>query len=379
MTEKQEGSSARQVPIVEEDFAELLVKFRTKAEVALNIAENISHTGGANVFEEPENLARRLTAWSTEIAPAKRKLIIEQWFAEKGIPVTSDILHRAGMTTQELDDHAADKTDEEAPVKYVYDTDTRQIRMTKKGEPGGTLSQAERLKDLANPDKGGGQEPPFIVGEEGTLQPNPQAKLGGVEFLAWDAIRRAQERGQPVDPLEEMARATENIQRYKEVFGSGSEKTRSSEMPAWLENPAEFFKMMKGLSGESEAVTELRANIQSMQEQLHKNEVEAQQRQVSALSQQVKDLGDKIDNIQNAPARGKSELDILSELTKEGLSLLKSELPSVRGDIRSAFGSIELPAKKSAQDRAERVGRYKKSLKDDEELIEVGKRLFLSE
>ena len=71
-----EESSARQVRIVEEDFAELLKKFRTKDDMARNIAENISHTGGANVFEESENLARRLTAWSTEIAPAKRKLII---------------------------------------------------------------------------------------------------------------------------------------------------------------------------------------------------------------------------------------------------------------------------------------------------------------
>ena len=123
----------------------------------------------------------------------------------------------------------------------------------------------------------------------------------------------------------------------------------------------------------------MRATIESLRDQLHKEEVETQKRQVSQLSQQVKDLGDKIDNIQNAPARGKSELDILSELTKEGIDLLKSELPSVRGDIRSAIGSIELPAKKSAQDRAERVGRYKKSLKSDEELIEVGKRLFLSE
>jgi hypothetical protein len=138
-----EESSARQVRIVEEDFAELLKKFRTKDDMAGNIAENISHTGGANVFEESENLARRLTAWSTEIAPAKRKLIIEQWFAEKGIPVTSDILHRAGMAAQGLDDHAADQAEEEAPVRYVYDVETHQIRMTKQGEPGGTLAQAE--------------------------------------------------------------------------------------------------------------------------------------------------------------------------------------------------------------------------------------------
>jgi len=370
-----ELSEARKVPIVEEDFAILLQKFRTKDDIAQNIAENISHTGGANVFEEPENLARRLTAWSTEIAPAKRKLIIEQWFAEKGIPVLPITLLRAGMSTSELEDKASEKEEEEAPVKYVYDTDSHQIRMAKKGEPGGTLSQAERLKELANPDKSVGQEPPFIVGETGRLQPNPQAKLGAVELLAFDAIRKAEERGEKPDPLDEMARATENIQKYKEIFSG--EKTNPIGMPSWLENPAEFFKMIKGLSGESEAVAELRVTIESLRDQLHVKEVEEQKRMVSNLSQQVKDLADKIDTLNTTPAQGKSELDVLSEITREGLNLLKSELPSVRSDIRSAIGSIELPAKKNPEERAERVNRYKKSIETDEELVEAGKRLFL--
>ena len=377
MTDKPEENETRKTPIVEEDFAELLTKFKINEGAANNIAENISHTGGANVFEEPENLSRRLTAWSSEIAPAKRKLIIEQWFAEKGILLTPDILSRAGMTTTELEDKATDQAEEEAPVRYVYDTDSHQIRMTKKGEPGGTLAQAERLLELANPPPADNQEPPFIVGAEGTLQPNPQAKLGAVELLAYNAIRKAEARGESPNPLDAMAQASEEIQKYKDIFGSG-EKTVSSSLPAWMGNPTEFFQMMKGLSGESEAVTELRGTIQSLQEQLHKNEVEVQQRQVSALSQQVKDLGDKMDDIKNAPAQGKSELDILLELTKEGIGLLKSELPSVRGDIRSALGSIDLPAKKSPDARAARKERYKKSIETDEELLEVGKRLFLS-
>jgi len=370
-----EQNSPKLVPIVEEDFAELLKKFRTKDDMALNIAENISHTGGANVFEEPENLARRLTAWSTEIAPAKRKLIIEQWFAEKGIPVTHDILQRAGMTTTELEDKDTENVEDVSPVRYLYDTDSRQIRMTKKGEPGGTLAQAERLKDLANPTTTDVQEPAFIVGEEGKLQPNPNAKLGAVELLAFGAIRKSEERGEKPDPLEEMARATENMQRYKEIFGG--QKPTSSELPPWLGNPAEFLKMIKDLSGDSEAVAELRATVDTLREQLHNEEVAAQKNLITTLSQQVKDLGDKIDNVQNSPGNSKSELDVLSDITREGLNLLKSELPSVRSDIRSAIGSIDLPAKKSPAVRAERVDRYKKSIATDEELVEVGKRLFL--
>ena len=375
MTNNPEENETRKTPIVEEDFAILLSKFKVNELQAHNIAENISHTGGENVFEDPESLTRRLTAWSSEIAPAKRKLIMEQWFAEKGILLTPGLLNRAGMTSTELEDRATEQAEGEVPVRYVYDTDSLQIRMTKKGEPGGTLAQAERLKELANPDKSGGQEPAFIVGEEGALQPNPQAKLGAVELLAFEAIKKAEARGETPDQLEEMARATENIQKYKDIFGGG--KAASSEMPSWLENPADFLKMIKSISGESEAVTELRGTITTLQDELHTKEVEEQKRMVLTLSQQVKDLADKIDAINTTTPQGKSELDILSEITREGLSLLKSELPSVRGDIRAAVGSIDLPSPKTPAERAERVTRHKKSVKSDEELVEVGKRLFL--
>ncbi|MBU0846606.1 hypothetical protein KKH23_05400, partial [Patescibacteria group bacterium] len=132
---RQTEGEARTVPIVEEDFATLLGKFKIKDDLAANIAENISHTGGANVFEEPELLTKRLVAWSGEIAPAKRKLVIEQWFAEKGIEVSPALIKKAGMST----DHAKEAEDGEKDgdeVKYVYDAEKKQVRMVKQNEPG---------------------------------------------------------------------------------------------------------------------------------------------------------------------------------------------------------------------------------------------------
>ncbi|HUU65029.1 MAG TPA: hypothetical protein VMW37_02885 [Dehalococcoidales bacterium] len=70
------GNMAREVPIVEDDFATLLKEFKVRADLATNIAENISHTGGPRVFEDPEILLRRLTMWSSDIPPARRKNII---------------------------------------------------------------------------------------------------------------------------------------------------------------------------------------------------------------------------------------------------------------------------------------------------------------
>jgi hypothetical protein len=65
-----EKGTAREVPIVEEDFATLLNKFKIRDDLAANIAENISHTGGPRVFEDSEILLKRLTMWSSDIPPA---------------------------------------------------------------------------------------------------------------------------------------------------------------------------------------------------------------------------------------------------------------------------------------------------------------------
>jgi hypothetical protein len=56
-----EEEHAREVPIVEDDFAALLKKFKIKADLSANIAENISHTGGPSVFEDAEILIKRLS------------------------------------------------------------------------------------------------------------------------------------------------------------------------------------------------------------------------------------------------------------------------------------------------------------------------------
>ncbi|GAJ06707.1 unnamed protein product, partial [marine sediment metagenome] len=117
----------REVPIVEEDFATLLRKFRIKPEVATNISENISHIGGQTVFEDPGLLIKKLAAWSTEISPAKRKLIIEQWFAERGIEVPEEVIEKAGRGPSELKGEA--KAKEEAERIYVVDPDTAIIRL----------------------------------------------------------------------------------------------------------------------------------------------------------------------------------------------------------------------------------------------------------
>ena len=164
----EEKGSAREVPIVEEDFATLLKKFKIRADLAANIAENISHTGGPRVFEDPEILLYRLSSWSSDIPPARRKNIIEQWFAERGVDIPPDIQQRAGMTAEQIRE-TDKKTKEggEVEVRYIYDTDVKQVRMAKEGERGGTLAQAKELKKMAEESEGAGTESPFVQDGEG--------------------------------------------------------------------------------------------------------------------------------------------------------------------------------------------------------------------
>ena len=132
-----DGSTAREVPIVEEDFTTLLQKFRVKDGLATNIAENVSLTGGPKVFEEPELLLKRLTTWSSDIPPGMRKNIIEQWFAEKGIDISPEVQLKVGMTTDQTPKGEV-VTKEGTGVRYVFDEEKRVVRMAKKDEGGGT-------------------------------------------------------------------------------------------------------------------------------------------------------------------------------------------------------------------------------------------------
>jgi len=217
----------RQVPIVEEDFATLLGKFRIKPEVATNISNNISHIGGQTVFENPELLTKKLASWSTEISPAKRKLIIEQWFAERGIEVPEEVIEKAGKGSDELRKEARGKS--EAENIYYVEPDTAIIRLAAGNEKATTLSEAKELQKLIKKDleearkrqeeEGGGKEPAFVLGEKGGWTLNPKARIGFGEFAVFQMYQDSLNKGEPIDPIEELAKREEASVRLKEAMG----------------------------------------------------------------------------------------------------------------------------------------------------------------
>lgn len=401
----EEKPSAREVPIVEEDFATLLRKFKIKADLATNIAENISHTGGPRVFEDPELLLKRLAAWSSDITPAKRKLIIEQWFAEKGIDIPTKVQETAGMTTEQIAKTEAE-TKTAGEVRYVWDPETLQIRMAKEGERGGTLAQAKELKKMAEEDEKAGAESPFMQDGEGRWVLNPKARVTGLDFMAVQFMQKAQEKGEPVDPIMAMTQAAEKMKALREGLGVGGGTmptwmTDPAEFikmiktitggegeggkPSWMTDPAEFVKMVRAVGGEGKGddavkteLAELRKTIGDLKEERHKQEIAGLQGQILQIQKnqegQVKEILDKMETLKK-PATGKTEMDIISEVASAGVG----ELKGLRGDVKEVIMNKGLPPTKTTEQREERKGKYRKALQNDQEIEELGRHLFLNE
>ncbi len=376
-----ETNMAREVPIVEEDFATLLKKFKIRADLATNIAENISHTGGPRAFEDAEILLKRLSLWSSDIPPAKRKLIIEQWFAERGLDISPEIQHKAGMTSEQIrETEKKTKEESEVEVRYIYDTDVKQVRMAKEGERGGTLSQAKELKKMAEESEGGGTESPFVQDGEGNWVLNPKARVTGVELMAYQSLRQAQEKGEPFDPITAMTKASEQMRILREGFGGGG-----SALPAWLTDPVAFSNAIKtvtgGTGGDSavkEAMTTMQKTIEEMKDDKWRTQFEAQQKQIQDVTGALNRTLEAIADIKKERV-GRTEMDILHEIATEGIGLAKTELPGLRRDIKEAISTVAPPLGKTSEQREDRKKKFKQALETDQEIEELGRRVFFTE
>jgi len=428
----EEGRGAREVPIVEEDFATLLRKYKIKGDLATNIAEHISHTGGPSVFEKPELLLKGLVAWSSDITPSKRKLIIGRWFAEKQIDIPPEVQQTAGMTKEQLG-KVEEETKTPGEVRYIYEPESRQVRMAKKDERGGTLAQAKELKKMAEEDEKAGTESPFMQDGEGRWVLNPKARVTGVELMAVQFMQQAQAKGEPADPIEAMARAAETWKTLREGLGAGAGtqptwmtdpvafigaiktitgeeglgggggtlptwmtdpvafvkaiKTITSEeglgggggtQPTWMTDPVAFIEAVRKITGDTggdsalkEALAEMRKSVDEMREQRYQDQFASQQKQMQDLSTGLKQIVGSISDLQRGNV-GRTEMDIIHEIVSGG----KEELSGLRKDVKEAFTSTALPPGKTAEEREGRKQRTRKALNTDQEIEDLGQRLF---
>lgn len=416
------GEGQTQYTDMQEQFLKHLKKYPVKGPEL--VMEYVS-SQGEGVLENPKMMAKALS--ECEILPARRRQILKHWFADKGVTVPEDVLETSMTPPDKRDEVDEQKRREEdarkskysvdeatgavrvatgsekaltldeaerlsnrikkelaerkkgTGVTYVYDTDTKQVRMARENEVGGTLEQAKELKRMAEESKGGEGESPFIMDENGHWQLNPKAKVSGIELMALESLRRSQERGEPTDPLDAIAAVSEKVKLYREVFGGGASQ------PSWLQDPLKFIEVMNTLAGgrkedegTSRQIAELQKTLVEMREERYREQIAQQASQLSALANKIDDLTEAIAESKKA-ATGRTEMDIIHEIATEGIGLAKAELPGLRGDIRNLFQGGRLPPLKSPQQREERKDQYRQALDKDKEVEELGKRLFFGE
>lgn len=412
----------RSTPDVEADFVALLQDYGLKEKVAAVITKHIADTGSDKVFEKPKELLEKLARFPREIPPVTRRNVLDHWMAQNKIPIPEGYEEESELPSEELRRGKAEKqpeakysvdpdtgqikvastTDKVAltmdeaeklstnikkagekgvkKVAYVYDTETKQVRMAKEGETGGTLDQAKELKKMADEGKPGGEELPFIMGEGGRWMPNPKAtSFTGAELMAWEAIRRAQESVEAVDPMEAMTQAAEKIKLYKEVMGGGEKA-----MPAWMTDPAEFIKTIRLISGEGKGdeglkaeLIELRQSFDALREERHKEEIitlssqirqqaEQHQREMKAIIEKMEELG--------KPTTGRSEMDLLHDIATGAFD----EFKGLRGDVKGVLSSQGLPASKTGREKEDRKKRFRGALENETRVEELVRKLYLS-
>ena len=348
--------------------AEIKQPVPEKLQKRLTEERGLKPRGGAEGEKEPEKYSVDTETGAIKVASTTDKTALTWDEAEK--------------LSKNIKSELASKAEKgEKKVTYVYDSDAKTVRMAKEGEIGGTLDQAKELKKMAEESKGKGEEEsPFITDEHGNWTLNPKAKVTGVELMALESIRKAQERGEPVDPIEAMAQAADKIKIFQDTLGGGGRA-----LPDWMTDPAKFIETVERISGGGKVdealkqqVTGLEKTLADMREDRYKEQIEGQRQEIKTLGGKVGELTDRVADL-SKPATGRTEMDILHEIASEGIGVLKTELPGFRRDIKEAIGSTVLPPAKSADERKQRTTKLRQAVEADEDIEKIGRRLFFSE
>ncbi|MBA7663995.1 hypothetical protein ES703_72045 [subsurface metagenome] len=347
-----------EVPIVQEEFANFLRKYKVArgGEMCDTIAENIGETGGANVFEDPEVLAKGLGTWSEYIGAPLRKQVLQHWFAKKHIEVSPEALEAAALTAKT---EATVKKKTEAAKKvaegtvWTVDVDDKgipKIRMIKEaGEPGTTLEEATKAaKQIAK--EIGGEETVVVYNESlGKHMPNFKSDFVKNNLgVAWAAARQMDQAvatGEPIDPMDIFLEQMAKIESMRELVGAGRKEpeaksslselvsaakelkamaSEGKEIPEWMRDPVLFQKTVQDLvpKGDTETLKEVRDQMTQMREALHESELKHKDEQITDLTTAVQSYRGEVSKLRDEVEKskvitGRSAYDLLGDLIEK--------------------------------------------------------------
>ena len=431
--EKGKGEERIEYPNIVERFREVFNKLGIKKADAY-----VDHCAKGDL-ENLEEVETKL--YELGLHPSLRNQVINFWAAEIKQPVPDKLKKELAQERgAKIRRQKAEKETEEAVwTVAVDDSGVPRMRMIKdESEPGVTFERAQKaLKEIAKE----GQEP-VVIYNEGLKKHMPNFKSPFVKqnpAAAWataNLMDKAMLAGETADPMDVFIDQQARIIQMKEILGvttEAKEKTTVGEIingikelqgmasqgkgislpewmtnpvefintvqaitktegkgggPDWLTDPVKFIETVRAVAGEGRGddaikteLTEMRKALDDMREQRYQDTIGSLAGQIKSMQEtHTKEMREVLDKVEEArrPVTGRTEMDILDKAIEKGTDTIREAGRDIRGALQEILGGHRLPPAKTPTEKQDRKERYSKALQADEEIEELGRRLFRS-
>lgn len=245
--------------------------------------------------------------------------------------------------------------------KYSVDTDSGTIKVASTSDRAAlTWDEAEKLSSKITRDSEAKEkkqakaekderESPFTQDAEGNWIINPNARIGGLEILAFEAVRKAQERGEPLDPFEVMMQRAKDVEAVRSIFGGGKEGggvlsniEDLMKLKALLGADDNMKALLSGIykkmseagegKGENEEVRALRDELKELTKKLDEKDRERLDDQITGLRNELTDVRSELAKAASE-SRAKDEYGIMSQ----ALGVVDKRLGAIENTVQTAF------------------------------------------
>ena len=401
--EEKEGTEA---PKAEESFTNIMERFANIVrKFKIKNAELVADHCAKGSLEDLEDVEARMREMG--VHPSLVTQVVSFWADEIRHPIPKRLRKKM---EQETGARTRGNREKEGDEKYTVDPVSGVIRLAKEDERAVTLLEARQLqrlvkKDLADVEERESdekKEPAFILGEKGAWTLNPNARIGFGEFAVFQMYQDSLKKGEPIDPVEELARREESSVRLKEAMGvkAGGEDTEMGILDkleklgmlkkseggegavlaqldalGLLRKPGEEGRanqldvleklntlglMKKPGEGEgSETIRALQTEVKELKDSLQKQELDTVKSAVISLSNRMEDMRKDMSN--------QGRLEGRYAILDKGLTALDNQLTGLRSDVRPLVDTFARSAGGGPEPRIrtpEEKAKIAKGLKD---------------
>jgi len=378
---EKEEKEVTEAPKAEEGFTNIMERFAgIVKKFKIKNAEIVADHCAKGNLEDLEDVEARMREMG--VHPSLVTQVVNFWADEIRHPIPKRLRKKM---EQETGARTRGTREKESDEKYTVDPVSGVIRLAKEDERAVTLLEARQLqklvkKDLADVEEresGDKKEPAFILGEKGAWTLNPKSRIGFGEFAVFQMYQDSLKKGEPIDPVEELARREEASVRLKEAMGvkAGGEDTEMN----MLDKLEKLGMLKKTEGGEGAMLSQLdalgllrkpgeegRTNQLDMLDKLNTlglmkrpDEGESATAQtMHALEAQVKELTDSLrkqemDNVKSAVISLSNQLgELRKEMANQGrlegryalmekaMTTIDGQLTGLRSDVRPLVDTL---------------------------------------